>query len=72
VVEQSKLFEAWVDEPHRSLGGMTPREAAGHPRAWRKLEVILKVKEHAERELPEDQRFDFQSLRERLGIAGRR
>jgi len=69
LVEKGRFYDAWIDEPHRSLGGMTPREAAGHPRAWRKLEVILKVKEHTERELPAEQRYDFDGLRRKLGIA---
>ena len=67
--EKARFYDAWIDEPHRSLEGMTPRQAAAHPRAWRKVEVILKVKEHAERELPAEQRYDFDGMRRKLGIA---
>ena len=67
-IEQARFYDAGIDEPHRSLGGMTPRKAAAHPRAWRKLEVVLNVKEHAERELPEEARYDFAALRLKLGM----
>lgn len=68
VLEKQALYDAWIDEPHRSLGGMTPRQAATDGRAWRKLEVVIKVKEHHELELPEALRFDFAALRRKLGL----
>lgn len=66
--EKRRQIEAWLDEPHRSLDGMTPRQAATHRRRWRKLEVILKVKEHGERELPAELRYDFDELRRQLKL----
>jgi hypothetical protein len=61
-------MRAWLDEAVPALGGLTPRVAAGTPRARRALEVLLEDIERSESRLPPGERIDLGWLRPELGL----
>ena len=60
---------AWVDESIPALGGLTPREAAAKPSAREQLDLLVRDMENHESRLPAEERYDFNRLRNELGLA---
>ena len=67
----SRHYETWPDEPVPALGGKTPRQAVKDPAGREMVEALLLQFERDERRRPEAVRYDFNRLRERLGIRPR-
>jgi SEC-C motif len=58
----------WLDEQIPALNGKTPRQAAADPKSRNALEVLMREFEHIDANLPADERFDTQRLRDALGM----
>jgi hypothetical protein len=75
IAELKRLPEAscedWPDHPLPALGGKTPREAIEDPEGREMVEALLVDFEQAEGRHPEPLRFDFTTLRRRLGLLPR-
>ena len=58
----------WLDERIPALNGKTPREAAEDPRSRHALEVLMREFAHHDANLPPEERFDVQRIRDMLGL----
>ena len=65
---RERHYRDWPDHPLPALDGLTPRAAAGQPRARPKLAALLKEFVQREAELPEGQRIDLDGLLAELGF----
>ncbi len=63
---QQHFEEKWARRPLRSLGGLSPLDAAGHPVLRKKLLGVLLFLEEAAQVLPFP--YDFDRLRKKLGL----
>jgi thioredoxin-like negative regulator of GroEL len=68
--------ETWVRRPLKSLGGATPLDAASHPRARKRLPGVIRFMEQClrgagptEEGKPSKPLYDFNRLRQKLGLA---
>ena len=66
---KEKHMAGWVDEQIPALGGMTPREAAKKPASRAQLDLLLRDMENHESQMPADERYDFDRVREALGLS---
>lgn len=64
-------YEDWPDSPLPALGGQTPREALDDPEGREMVEALLTDFERADARRPEALRYDFSTLRRRLGLPPR-
>ena len=72
-VEYKKDYYArWLDEPVPALGDLTPREATKTAAGRRKLIPLLDDFAFMEARLPENERFDVETLRTELGLDRKR
>jgi hypothetical protein len=63
------FFAAWLDEPNQKLEQATPRQAAASGELRPLLARLLGELEEKEARLPQAERFNFQALRQELGIS---
>jgi tetratricopeptide (TPR) repeat protein len=66
--EFQRYFEdTWVHQPLRSLGGVPPVDAAGHPQLAKKLAGVVQFVEECAA-VTKQQPYDFDRLRRKLGL----
>lgn len=61
--------ETWIQRPLKSLGGVPPVDAAGHPVLRKKLSGVVQFL-HDCLALGQDSGYDFNRLRRKLGLLG--
>jgi hypothetical protein len=65
---KERHYADWIDQPLPALGGKTPRQALRTPRGRERVDVLLKDMENLETRLPAGERFDFNRIRQVLGL----
>ena len=65
---RERQMAGWIGESIPALGGRTPLQAAGSPKARAKLATLLRELVQNEARLPEEQRIDLGRLRSALGF----
>ena len=65
---KDRHYDAWLDTPLPALEGESPRAAMRTAAGRARVDVLLKDLENRESRLPEEERFDVEGLRARLGL----
>lgn len=68
---QAKHYSDWAEQPLPALKGKTPKEASKTKAGRDEVDLLLKDFENGAARMPLEQRFDFSSIREELGLLSR-